>query len=123
MSLRLIKLYANMGSCQCGDIGSTIIIDDENKEFYTEGSGSHWSHGAFNKVTGVFSVPYAGVADGLVGYHHFRIVVDGDIYRDVNWPNLLEFFSLTNLRKAELRERIRCGLKTCGYGYKYKILN
>ena len=62
-------LSANMGSCQCGDVRTRVIVDHESKTVISGVYGYAWMSGKLRGDS--FSVPYAGGFDlPSLGYNH-----------------------------------------------------
>ena len=53
---RTMTLTANMGSCQCGDIYTEVLIDEDNGVIITEPQDPKWMQGFF--LRDEFHVPY-----------------------------------------------------------------
>ena len=53
---RTMLLTANMGSCECGDIRTEVIVDEDNRVIVTEPHLYKDEQGFF--VRGEFHVPY-----------------------------------------------------------------
>jgi hypothetical protein len=73
-NIEIIELYADMGSCQCGDVNVVATIDHDKKTFSTEcRNQSHkWMHGKI--VGGEFSIPY--VSQKILVPKDYKVTID-----------------------------------------------
>ncbi len=68
---RIMILTANMGSCQCGDIRTEVVIDEDNGVIITEPHVYEEENGDF--IRGEFYVPYCGPT-GLMKDDYVHVV-------------------------------------------------